>query len=68
MKDNIVNDVEIRKGTGHHETNSTVAEAYMQRSGVIEEEVINNDAIVKQETCKGMDLTADEGDEGMKGK
>ena len=68
MKDNFVNDVEVRGETGHHETNSTVDVAYMQRSEVIEEEVINNDAIVKQETCKGMDLTAVEGDEGDEGE
>ena len=62
MEENFVNDVEIRDEIDHHETNSTVEEAYIQQLEVIEEEVINTDAIVKEKTCEGMDLTADEGD------
>ena len=62
MEGNFVNDVEIREEIDHHETNSTVEEAYIQQLEVIEEEVINNDAIVKENTCEGMYLTADERD------
>ena len=62
MEDNFVNDVEIKGETDHHETNSTVEEAYIQQLEVIEEEVINDDVIVKEKTYEETDLTTDEGD------
>ena len=62
MEDNVANNVEIREEKDHHETNSIVEEACIQQLEVIEEEVVSDDASVKEKTCEEMDLTAEERD------
>ena len=62
MEENVVNNVEIREETDHHETNSIVEEACMQQLELIEEEVVSDDASVKEKKCEEMDLTAEERD------
>ena len=58
----MANNVEIREETDHLETNSIVEEAYMQQLEVIEEEVVSDDASVKEKMFEEMDLTAEERD------
>ena len=54
--------MENREETDHHETNNIVEEAYMQQLEVIEEEIVSDDASVKEKTCEETDLTAEERD------
>ena len=62
MGENVVNNEESREETDHHETNNIVEEACIQQLEVIEEEVVSDDASVKEKTCEEMDLTAEERD------
>ena len=62
MEDNVVNNVEIREETNHHDTNSIVEEAYKQQLEVIEEKAVRDDTSVKENTCEETDLTVEERD------
>ena len=52
--------MENREETDHYETNSIVEEAYIQQLEAIEEEIVSDDASVKEKTCEETDLTAEE--------
>ena len=60
MEDNVINHVEIKEETDHHETNSIVEEAYIQQLEVIEKEVVSQDVSFKEKTSEETDLTAEQ--------